>query len=100
LFGQIEGIEAQLLKAPNAKLARKLPVIRRQWVETSKAASAVWHLIKSMDAGSELEEAFECGDKFIEAVRGSTLYWIKNFHCRVPYWALNPEGGKDEMYKL
>jgi hypothetical protein len=100
LFGQIEGIEAQLLKAPNAKLARKLPVIRKQWVDTSKAATAVWRVIKGMEAGSELKEALECSDKFIEAVLGATLFWIKNFHHRVPHWALNPQGGKEEMYKF
>ena len=59
LFAQIEAIEAQLLKTPNAKLARKLPVIRKQWVETSKAAIAVFRVIKSMNAGKELEEALE-----------------------------------------
>jgi hypothetical protein len=79
LFAEIESIENHLKTHKNIKLARQLPTLRRQWLETSKAATAVWRVLKSMDAGNELKNSLDAADKYITLILGSVFYWVRAF---------------------
>src|SRR5260370_40451732 len=68
LYRQIQAIENRLNESPNVKLDRRLAVKRKQWIEASNSATAVWRVLKSMDAGNELQEALGAADKYISLV--------------------------------
>jgi transcriptional regulator with XRE-family HTH domain len=84
LFGQIQAIENLLREASNAKLDRQLSIKRRQWIEASKGATAVWRIIKSMNAGHELEEALDVATKFIKLTLDSAFYWLHILPSKIP----------------
>jgi transcriptional regulator with XRE-family HTH domain len=84
LYGQIQGIEKMLSEAPNAKLDRQLSIKRRQWIEASKGATAVWRVIKSINAGNELQEALTASDKYIALILDCIFYWLRTLPQKLP----------------
>ena len=82
LFAQVESIEEHLKTKPNAKLAAKLPALRRQYLDTSKAVVAVHRVLVSLGAGNELEQALQVSDRYIDSVLAAALFRLKNFHFR------------------
>ena len=84
LFAEIQSIQEYLKTHNNPKLARQLPTKRHQYFEASKAATAVWRTIKSMDAGNELKEALEAADKYVDAILKAVFYRFKILHLSLP----------------